>query len=149
MKRLFGLLLLCVPVAAYANSAWPALYLIYGIYTWWVIVAGLAIEWLAIKWLFRLSNVRTTLVDIFANATSALCGVVLIPASTMLHGISHGVFPTFMLAIVINLVVETAVMRVGFKLPITKRAVAVMLAANTITVLMALIPMSQYMKGLP
>jgi hypothetical protein len=67
----------------------------------------------------------------------------------MLHGISHGVVPTFMLAILINLVVETAVMRAGFKLPITKRAVAVILAANTITVLMALIPMSQYMKGLP
>lgn len=149
MKRLFGILLLCVSVTAHANSAWPALYLIYGLYTWWVIAAGLAIEWLAIKWLFRLSNTRTTVVDIVANATSALCGVVLVPASGLIYEIGHRIFPTFLLAVLVNLVIETAVMRFGFRLPITKRATAVILAANVITVLMALIPMSQHLKRLP
>jgi hypothetical protein len=149
VKRYFAVLLLCVPVIAHANSAWPALYLIYGIYTWWVIAAGLAIEWLAIKWLFRLSNIRTTVVDIVANATSALCGLVLVPVSGLVYGIGRGILPTFLLAVLINLVVETAVMRFGFKLPVTRRATAVILAANVITVLLALIPMTQQLQRLP
>ena len=151
MKRsFFGVLLLCVSSAAHANSAWPALYLFaHGIYVWWVIAFGLAIEWLAIKWLFRLSNIRTTAVDIAANATSALFGVAVLLVPPFIHGIFYKIVPTLVLAIVVNLIVETAVMRFGFKLPVTKRAAAVILAANTVTVLLALIPMSQYVKRLP
>src|SRR5689334_3086210 len=90
VKRFFlGMCLLCVSCAAHANSAWPALYLINGMYVWWVIAAGLAIEWLAIKWLFRLSNIRTTIVDIAANATSALFGVVVLLVPPLLNRIFY------------------------------------------------------------
>src|SRR5690349_6510752 len=97
---------------------------------------GLAIEWLAIKWLFRLSNIRTTAVDIAANATSALFGVAALLVPPLIHGFFYGVVPTLVLAIIVNWIVETAVMRFGFKLPVTKRAAAVILLANTITVLL-------------
>jgi hypothetical protein len=149
-RSFFGVFLLCVSSAAYANSAWPGLYLfVEGIYVWWVIAIGLAIEWLAIKWLFRLPSIRTIAVDIAANATSALFGVAVLLVPPLIHRIFYAVVPTLVLAILVNLIVETAVMRFGFKLPITKRATAVILAANTVTVLLALIPMSRYMKRLP
>jgi hypothetical protein len=161
-KISIGLALLCIPLVASANLTWPALYVSEGIRAWWVIAAGLVVEWVAIKWLFRLSIWRTTLVDVAANAVSALLGLVLIPVAGIVYeyvlgSILHWAFSwnTFshvgwvvnaVLAATVNVAIELLVMRSLFKLPLSRRAKWVLFAANLVTALMALAPATQAFK---
>jgi hypothetical protein len=161
-KIYIGLLLLCAPAVASANVAWPAVTVSQGLHVWWVIAAGLVVEWIAIKWLFKLSFWRTTLVDVTANAASALLGLFLIP----LFGLAFELIPeypnhwpfswntlflakwvsAFILAAAVNLVIELLVMRKVFKLPASRRATLVVFAANLVTVSMAIVPVTQVLK---
>jgi hypothetical protein len=151
------------PALAYADVVWPALYLTGGIYTWWVIAAGLLIELIAIKWLFKVNWGQSAGIDIAANAASALLGIVLIPLS----GLAYEIFPgtvvnyvfswgtfnpvawvaTVILAATINLAIEWFVMKKAFKLTLYNRARAVLFAANLATVALAIYPMSQNIKN--
>jgi hypothetical protein len=161
-KIYIGLLLPFVPAVASANVVWPALTVSEGVNAWWVIAAAVVVEWFAIKWLFKLSFWRTSLVDVSANAASALLGVVLIPLSGLIYELfpgsvinwafSWGTFnpvawvATFILAAAVNLVVELLVMRKVFKLPVSRRTTLVIFAANLVTVSMAIVPVTQILQ---
>lgn len=132
LTRILLAVLLAAPVAAHANLVWPALYLEVRLFSWWAISAGLLIEYLFVRRLFGLSPKRAVIADATANALSALAGLLLIPAagvvweifpgSMYMHAIGWGTFNpatwagTFMLACVINAVVEGLVYRKVFKL---------------------------------
>jgi hypothetical protein len=162
MHRTFAFVLLVVPTLAMANMVWPALYLTRGFYVWWVIAAGLAIEFFAVQRLFSLSPARAALVDVSANAISALFGIVLIPLSGFLYELlpgllvnwafSWGTFnpvawvATVLLAAAVNLVVEGLAMRWIFKLTLSRRAKLVLYATNLVTVALAIYPMSQGLR---
>lgn len=163
MRRTLAVLLLAVPTLAMANMVWPALYLTGGLYTWWVIAIGLAIEFIAIRRLFMLSPSKAALVDISANAVSALLGVVLIPLSGVIYELfpgllinwafSWGTFnpvawlATVLLAAAVNLFVEGQVMKRIFRLTLSRRTKLVLYATNLATVTLALYPMSRSMRN--
>ncbi len=159
MQRSAAILLLATPKIALANIVWPALYLSSAFYTWWVIAIGVLVEYIAIQRLFKLSLLRTALVDLTANSISALLGLALIPLS----GIAYEIFPgslinwafnwgTFNpiswasaipLAASVNLLVEGLSMKLLFGLTLTKRARSILFATNLITVGLAVYPLSR------
>lgn len=163
MFRFFVVGLFAVPTIAMANVVWPALYLVGGFYTWWVIAIGLAIEFIAIQRLFALNPSRAALVDVTANAVSALLGVVLIPLAGIIYeffpgslvnwAFSWGTFnpiawvATVLLGAAVNLFVEGQVMKRIFSITLSKRTQLVLYVTNLITVTMALYPMSQNMRN--
>ncbi|MFT7724525.1 MAG: hypothetical protein QM788_17120 [Roseateles sp.] len=163
MHRAFTLILLILPTAAIANMVWPALYLVSGLYVWWVIVAGIAIEFIAIQRLFSLRPGRALLVDVSANAASAALGFILIPLAGLLYEIfpgllvnwafSWGTFnpvawvATVLLAAGINVAVEGLVMKLAFKLPLARQTKLVLYATNLATVALAIYPMSQRLRN--
>ena len=132
MRKLVVAALLITPAIACANVVWPALYLETRLFSWWAISVGLVIEYLFVRWLFGLTPGRAAVADLFANAASAVVGVVLIPVS----GIVWELFPasiynwafewgtfnpitwtsTFFIACVINALLEGFVYKKVFKL---------------------------------
>jgi len=129
--RLMLTFTLCaLPIVAYANVVWPALYLETRLFSWWAISIGLLIEFIFIKWLLTLSNRKTAIATISANAISSIVGIILIP----LAGIAWEIFPgsvfnwafdwstfspltwaaTFVLGCLINALIEGAVYKKWF-----------------------------------
>lgn len=162
MNRFAFLALLSLPALAHANVVWPAAILTQGFYTWWVIAAGLVIEWMAIQRLFGLSVGRAAFVDLVANAASALLGVLLIPIAGFAYelfpgslinwALSWGTFnpvawlATVLLAALVNLVVEATIMKREFKLPLTRRTKWILYATNLVTVSLAIVAMPERMS---
>lgn len=115
-----------------ANVVWPALYLETRLFSWWAICFGLIIEYFFIKKIFNLESKLTLKIIIVANTISAILGIVLIP----LGGIVWEIFPagiynsilgwgtfnpitwggTFLLASLINAIVEGLVYKKIFKI---------------------------------
>jgi len=54
VRKLLVFVLCFLPVVAYANVVWPALYLETRLFSWWAIGIGFLIEFFFIKWLFSL-----------------------------------------------------------------------------------------------
>lgn len=120
------------PIAAYANAVWPAVYLELRLFTWWAISVGLVIEYLFVRKLLLASPPKAVLATVTANIASAVLGIFLIP----LAGVVWAIFPglvfyhlfdmdtfhpvawvvTFLLACVVNVVVEGWVYQKVFKL---------------------------------
>lgn len=131
LRKLFFATLLALPAVTYANVVWPALYLETRLFSWWAISVGLVIEYLFVRRLFGLDPTRAAIADISANAASAVVGVVLIPiagivwelfpASVYNWALGWGTFNpitwmgTFLLACVVNAVLEGVVYKKAFK----------------------------------
>ena len=132
MRKYFVLGLLLVPVVAYANAVWPALYLETRLFSLWPISIGLLIEYFFVLKLLETNPKRAAFATSAANVVSAVLGIILIP----LAGVAWEVFPgllfyhllnmgtfnpftwvaTFILACVINVLIEGAVYKKWFKL---------------------------------
>jgi hypothetical protein len=136
--------------AAIANVIWPAAILTERLLSWWVIAASLLIEFLFVWWAFRLPPLKALLATIAANAASAAIGLFALPYlglfwEAALFGTGIGVkinwdafspagwAVTFLLAVGLSLGIELAVYRYGFKLPVNRRVVWLLLLANIIT----------------
>lgn len=159
--HIFALLALS-PALAFADMVWPALYITGGIYTWWVIAAGLVIELLVIQRLFNVNWRLATGIDVAANAASTILGIVLIPLSGLVYELfpgsvvnyvfSWGTFnpvawvATVVLATAINLAIEGFVMKRYFKLPVDGQAKLALFTTNLVTVGLAIYPMSQNIR---
>ena len=152
MRKTIFLVLSILPTVAYANVVWPALYLESRLFSWWAIGIGLLVEFLFIKWLFKLSTKKASIAAVSANTVSAVLGIVLIP----LVGILWEVFPgtviywafnwstfspvtwcaTFIMGCLINAVLEGAVYKKwfvpGFKF--RSKAFLWLLAVNSLSV---------------
>jgi hypothetical protein len=152
-KAIAAIALIVFPVAACADVVWPALYLETRLATWWAVSLGLVVEFIVIWKAFGLTAKKAIQVDLAANVASVLLGIILIP----LAGIVWEIFPglifykifhvgtfnpvtwaaTYVLAVLINAVLEWAVIVRGFKLPVGKRGFWIMAGANAASVAVA------------
>ena len=152
MHKFLVFLLLFIPISAYANMVWPALYLETRLFSWWAITVGLVIEYLFVRKLFNISPKKAVIATFGANFVSAVAGIVLIPLS----GIAWEIFPgllfmkildmgtfnpitwvgTFLLACCVNVLLEGIVYKKVFKLPFLfkSRLLFWFLLANTFSV---------------
>ena len=113
-----------------ANVVWPALILEGRLLTWWAIAAGLAVEFVALRYRLGLTSRVALRADLLMNAVSTAAGVVLIPAAgvaweflaelTIYPVLQVGTFnpvtwvATCLLAALVNAGVEGAVLRMAF-----------------------------------
>ncbi len=148
------LLFAAMPLTAKANMIWPSLYITANYYTWYVILIGLIIEFLAIKQFLKVNWRRAALMDVSMNFISALLGLVLIPISGLIvevlaHPFGGGTFDLshwildFLAAVLCNVVIEGAALKYIFKYPLSK-TFWWLLGANTLSVIVCvLIPVLQ------
>lgn len=131
--RIIGILI--VPTIVLANVVWPALYLEIRLFSWWAISFGLLIELFFIKKLFNLSLKDTVKPVVVANIISAILGIILIPLGGIIWEIFPGLifyhffelgtfnpatwFGTFLLASLINAVVESLIYQKIFKIKLS------------------------------
>jgi hypothetical protein len=132
VRKLYLLGLLLIPVVAYANAVWPALYLETRLFSLWPILIGLVVEYFFVLKLLVAVPKQAAIATIAANTASALLGIIIIP----LAGVAWEVFPgllfyhllnmgtfnpitwvaTFLLACAVNVVIEGVVYKKWFKL---------------------------------
>ena len=152
MHKFLVFLLLFIPISAYANMVWPALYLETRLFSWWAITVGLVIEYLFVRKLFNISPKKAVIATFGANFVSAVAGIILIPLS----GIAWEIFPgllfmkildmgtfnpitwagTFLLACSVNVLLEGVMYKKVFKLPFLFKSKLFLwfLVANTFSV---------------
>ena len=142
-----------------ADVVWPALYFEGSLLVWWVIAAGLVMEFP----FYYLTADRTFPRSLFAlmicNLISTLAGILLIP----LLGILWEFFPglllyrvfnlgtfnpitygaTFLLAVAANSFIEVLCLKKIYTITFTKKKYAFIVTANLLSVGLALIPVFQ------
>ena len=134
-----------------ADFVWAALLLEGWLLTIPIILAGLVIEFFFVRHLTGFSVKRSIVADITMNAASLLFGIVLIPLAGFAWEISVGsllwelnnqigsfhpinLTATFILAVLINTVIEYLVLRRIFKLEKSKAAFRWLYLANALSV---------------
>lgn len=139
-------LFILFPISASANVVWPSLYIAEGMLVWYVILAGLVIEFLFIKIFLKTSFLKAGLASVTMNLISALIGIFLIPISGLLaevlliptntptFHISHWIL-SYILAVLSNVLTEGLAIRVIYKI---KKAFWWLTLANAITVLLSI-----------
>ena len=84
-KTKYGLvcfiLFLLIPVGVSANMVWPSLYIAEGMRSWYVILIGLFIEIIFVKFFLKESYLKSVLIAFVMNLASTALGVVAIPLS--------------------------------------------------------------------
>jgi hypothetical protein len=133
------------PDSALANVVWPEIYFSERLVDWWVIAAGLVIEFFFLWWLYRLPLWKTLAADVVANAVSALFGALVLPWIGLLReflllpfALTTFRWPNLTAAIILilaaNVTLEGLVYKYAFKLPLGRRNVAWLAVANAISV---------------
>src|SRR4029077_21253884 len=123
--------------------------------TWWVVVAGLLVEFPVVRWSFRLPLRKAILADVTMNAASTILGTICLaiagliwevfPGIMLYEGFHIGTFNpitwsvTFILAAVINTWIEAMVLRAGFGCRLERRRIVALFLANAVTVALAAI----------
>ncbi|HQP10568.1 MAG TPA: hypothetical protein PKV41_04220 [Candidatus Omnitrophota bacterium] len=79
-----------IPALAYGNMVWPALYVETKINSLPIIASSLALEYLAIRWLFQVGIRQSFLYTVIANLASGVIGLALRPLSGILWEVSLG-----------------------------------------------------------
>jgi hypothetical protein len=124
------LLIFPMPISVYANVIWPSVYISEGMLTWWIIIAGLLIEFIFIKIFTKDTYIKCLIIDIVINTISTLIGIVLIPISGIIgeiillpfdnvfntgtFHISHWIF-AFVLTVFCNTIIEALALKIIFK----------------------------------
>ncbi|MBE7010156.1 MAG: hypothetical protein E7418_01540 [Ruminococcaceae bacterium] len=72
---------LLMPICASANMVWPSLYIAEGMRSWYVILIGLVIEIVFVKYLLKETYLKSALIAFVMNLVSTVLGVVAIPLS--------------------------------------------------------------------
>lgn len=72
---------LLIPVCASANIVWPSLYIAEGMRSWYVILIGIVIEKVFIKYCIKETYLKSALIAFIMNLASTVLGVVVIPLS--------------------------------------------------------------------
>ena len=140
----------------FANFVWAGLLLESRLLAIPVILAGLIIEYFFVRRLTGFSVKRSLIADVTMNTVSLLFGIVLIPLvsfaweisiSSLLWEFNDYIFgsfhpinlmATFILAVLINAVIEYFVLRKIFKLEKDKAGFGLLCLANALTVGIAL-----------
>ena len=150
-----ALLWVLLPTAALANVIFPALILTERLFSWWIIAATILIEAGCVMLAFHITAKNALFASLAANALSAIVGVWTLPYVGLYieAAINNAGLTTemgwafspedwavaFLLALLMNLVIELAVYRFGYRLKVGAREGGLIAAANAITVLLALL----------
>ena len=162
---LISFLLTIIPTVAFANVVWPTLYIVTGIMSWYIILTGLIIEFLFIKYKFRAKFLRAALMAISMNLASAIIGLILIPASGFITAIAVGLSDallikipieningivlwtlSYIVTILCNVLIEGLALKLVFKKRF-RRNFGWLFIANALSVLLAILILGTTMKG--
>ena len=132
-RLVIALIALALPSAARADVVWPALYVEQKLLSVPVIILGLLVEALALRFCFAMNAKRALIASLAVNAISTVLGVLLIPLAgivweifpgLILHkGFNMGTFnpitwsATFLFALGITTSIEVACLRRLFGVP--------------------------------
>ncbi len=148
--RGFVALLLCfmiLPTVAYANVVWPSLYIAEGLRSWYIILAGLIVEFGFIKIFAKEKWLKAIIIAFIMNTISTLVGIILIPVSGLLGEVillpfnketfhwSHWLL-SYILAVLGNVLIEGLSIRFIFKI---KKFVWWLFVANAISVVLCIL----------
>lgn len=101
---------LMFPQTAFANVVWPSIYIAEGLRCWYIILAGLVVEALFIKFFANKTIIQAGLISLTINTISTLVGVLLIP----LVGFFGAIFIGMILgAIFIGMILDAIVSGLG------------------------------------
>lgn len=147
MKKLFLTLLLitlfCNP--AFADVVWPSLYIVGGMLSTKVIIAGLLIELLFVKFFTDTRWLKASLVTFVMNLITSLLGIVFIPISGLLlefvmYPVNRATFhwthwvASYLVIVIMNTLIEGLVIKLMLKKEF-KKIFWWLLGANTLSVL--------------
>ncbi len=153
------LLFFALPTVASANIVWPSLYIVTGIMSWYIILAGLIIEVLFIRFIVKPTWVKSIVMAVGMNIASAVLGLFFIPftgfVATLLYGFlpfAGGTFDlvlwgiSYILAVFCNVGIEGLFLKLVFKIPFKKNFVW-LLIANALSVILAISVLGFTMHG--
>ena len=157
IKNLFLVLPIAIffPVTVSANIVWPSLYILEGLMSWYIILAGLVIEILFIKTIVKAKWGKTILMAVSMNIVSALVGLFIIPFSGLLAEFAMAPFDnttfatshwivSYILAVLSNVVIEGLFLKWVFKLSF-KKNFKWLLIANALSVVLAIFVLGVHM----
>ncbi len=140
---------LFVPFSVSANMVWPSLYIARGMRSWYVILTGLVIETVFVKYFLKESCLKSLLIAFVMNLVSTIIGIVAIPLSGFIGEIlmipfGTGTFhPThwlvsYIFAILANVFIEWGTVGFVFK-PDNKKMFLWLFAANAISIIICIL----------
>ena len=157
MKKLFYILsaLFLFSAPAFADVVWPSLYIVGGMMSAKVIIAGLLIEFWFVKFFTKTTWLKAGLVAVVMNLITCLLGIVIIPISGLLiefimYPFSPATFHwshwlvSYLVIVLVNTLIEGLVVKFGLKQSY-KSVFWWLFAANTISVLLCIFFMA--LKG--
>ena len=151
-KFLFALLFIILfSTPAFADVVWPSLYIAVGMLSVYVIIAGLLIEWLFVKYFTDTNWLKAGLVAFGMNLITCLLGIILIPISGLLvefimYPVSPATFHwshwlmSYLVIILMNTLIEGLVIKLALKQKF-KSVFWWLFGANTISVLICILYM--------
>lgn len=138
-----------------ADVVWPALYVVRGLATWWVVLCGLVIEVVVVRRLVRRTWSIALAYTLAANFVSVVAGIVLIPIFGLVWEVTLGQVAmailqagtfnpaawvaTGLLAVASNAVLETVVLVKAFRQRPWQRVLPPMFLANLLSVGLAFV----------
>ena len=157
MKKLFYILsaLFLFSAPAFADVVWPSLYIVGGMMSAKVIIAGLLIEFWFVKFFTKTTWLKAGLVAFVMNLITCLLGIVIIPISGLLiefimYPFSPATFHwshwlvSYLVIVLVNTLIEGLVVKFGLK-QTYKSVLWWLFIANTLSVLMCILFMA--LKG--
>jgi hypothetical protein len=139
----------------FADVVWPALLLAGRLAAWWCIAVSILVEAAALWRFAKWRAVKALVASVVMNTVSAFCGTLLLPVAglrwettaspTLYSWFGWGTFSvaneaaTWLIAVILSTVIETFVLWLVFCVPWTRRLTFVVLSANAVTVLLALL----------
>jgi hypothetical protein len=152
MKRilLITMIFMGIPYLVYGNMVWPALYAETKINSLPIIALSLALEYLVIRWLFKVGVGRSLLYTVAANFASGVLGIVFRPLSGIVWEISLGQAIMFLskwgtfnpvtwlsvpvIGGALNAAIELLFIKLVWKEKFTKQRFIILWAINAVTV---------------
>ena len=125
MKKvlLFLLLIIIFATPAYADIVWPSLYIACGMLSIKVIIAGLLIELLFVKFFAHINWIKASVTTFIMNSITCVLGMILIPVSGIFIELispfstfhwSHWLL-SYLSVILINTSIEGLVVKISLK----------------------------------
>lgn len=148
-----------MPVFVNANVVWPSLFIVEGIMSWYIILFGLIIEFLFIKFWAKEGTLRAAIMTIGMNTASALIGLILIPVSGFVAAIVLGIISSintfdyliwtasYILAVLSNVLIEGLFLKLVFRKSF-KTNFKWLLVSNLLSVIIAIAVLGFTMKNL-
>ena len=152
-KTKYGLVclvsIILMPVCASANMVWPSLYIAEGMRSWYVILIGLIVEIIFVKYFLKQSCFKSLLIAFVMNLTSTILGVVAIPLSGFIGEILMIPFGTgtfhpahwlmsYVFAVFSNVLIEGITVKIIFKHSF-KKMLWWLFVANAISVIVCIL----------